>query len=84
MRTTLTLDPDVEAQLRQTKTRRGMRWKQLVNEALREGLSHLNEETADAAREPFKTREADLGRCRYDNLDNIAETLAVSEGEDHQ
>jgi hypothetical protein len=38
MRTTLTLDPDVAAKLRQEVRRRGATTKTVVNEALRSGL----------------------------------------------
>ncbi len=84
MRTTLTLDPDVEARLRQLQAKRRVRWKQLVNEALREGVCHLSEQGTESSNEAFETHEADLGRCRYDNLDNVAEVLAVAEGENYR
>lgn len=38
MRTTVTLDPDVEALLRRAMRRRGVSFKQALNQAVREGL----------------------------------------------
>ncbi|HEY7280408.1 MAG TPA: antitoxin [Actinomycetota bacterium] len=38
MRTTVTLDPDVEALVRRTMRERGLTFKQAVNLAIREGL----------------------------------------------
>ncbi len=32
-------------------------------------------------REPFRTRSVDLGRPRLTDIDNIAEALAIVEGE---
>ncbi len=86
MRATLTIEPDVAAQLRQMQMQRHEPWRTLVNEALREGLMRLREEedgTEDrTSGKPFQTREADLGQCRYNSIDNVAEVLAVAEGED--
>lgn len=39
MRTTVTLDPDVEARLRQTARERGQSFKAALNDAVRAGLS---------------------------------------------
>ena len=39
MRTTVTLDPDVEALLRRTMKKRGISFKAALNEAIREGLT---------------------------------------------
>ena len=38
MRTTITLDPDVEAQVRKVMRERGLSFKQAVNDAIRSGL----------------------------------------------
>ena len=79
MRTTLTLDDDVAAILKRlTKTRR-TRLKDLVNEALRRGLSSAT--TQPPAREPFRTTSVALGRCRPGTVDNVADALAAAEGE---
>ena len=80
MRTTLTLDDDVAIQLkRHLKTREG-RLKDVVNEALRRGLTDM--ETPPKPRKPFRTPTMDLGKPLIENMDNIAEVLAIAEGED--
>lgn len=79
MRTTLTLDDDVARLLERARKRRGTSLKQLVNEALREGLARL-----DAPRGPRKrhsTKAVSLGRCLVDNVDDVGEALAAADGE---
>ena len=78
MRTTLTLDDDVAVVLERLKRERGLSLKEVVNQALREGLHHLAEPTP---REPFVTPTLSLGRPLLNNLDDVAEALAASEGE---
>jgi hypothetical protein len=79
MRTTITLEDDVAASLKRLGKGRGLKFKELVNLALREGLKHL---IAPAKkRRVFQTRSVDLGSCRTANVDNVAEVLAVAEGE---
>ena len=56
-----------------------MRFKELVNLALREGLKHLS--APKKKRTCFRTRSVNLGSCRIGNIDNVAEVLAVAEGE---
>jgi len=72
MRTTLSLDDDVAAQLEQWRIREHLTFKQAVNSALRRGLNELNR---PKARKPFQTKPIDMGRCRFANLDNIWEVL---------
>ena len=80
MRTTLTLDSDVAALLRRTHGSRGGSFKALVNEALRQGLRRMSDPSPD--RSPcYRTPTADLGRCLHASLDDVAEVLAVAEGE---
>ena len=79
MRTTITLEDDVAASLKRLEKRRGMTFKVLINQALREGIKCM---VAPAKkRAAFRTRAVDLGSCRAANLDNVAEVLAVAEGE---
>jgi hypothetical protein len=80
MRTTLTIDDDVAAELDRLRRARDAKLKRLINEALRRGLRDMSAPAKEA--ESFRTRSMDLGRCLLDNLDNIAEVLAVAEGED--
>lgn len=80
MRTTLTLDDDVAALLRQALKRRGVTLKSVVNEALRRGL--LSDDKP--VRQSYRTKPVNLGRARITNLDNISEVLALAEGEFHR
>jgi hypothetical protein len=79
MRTTLTLDEDVAALLRRARQSRRATLKEVVNEALRQGLRQMTAPTPPSA--PYQTRTVSLGRCLVGDLDNIAEVLAVAEGE---
>jgi hypothetical protein len=79
MRTTITLEDDVAASLKRLGKGRGLKFKDLVNLALREGLKNLAK--PNKPRKLFRTRTVDLGSCRTANVDNIAEVLAVAEGE---
>jgi hypothetical protein len=78
MRTTLTLDDDVSAELDALRQHRGLSLKNAVNDALRRGLRAMTE--GDQPRPAFVTKTVDLGPARVP-LDNIAETLAAAEGE---
>lgn len=79
MRTTITLDDDVAATLERLRRSRDVGFKQIVNEALREGLKQLTARPRRRAR--YATRVVTLGRSRVGRLDNVAEALAVAEGE---
>lgn len=79
MRTTLTLDDDVAAMLERLRKARDASLKDVINEALREGLRRM--EAPPAKRRPFRTETVDLGRCLPGDVDNIADVLAVAEGE---
>lgn len=79
MRTTLTLDDDVAAALQKLLKSRDASLKDVVNQALREGLKQMA--TPPRRRAPMRTRAVSLGRCRIGNVDNVAEVIAVAEGE---
>lgn len=79
MRTTITLDDDVAAAIERLRKSRDVGLKQIVNEALREGLKQLMGRPRRRAR--YTTRVVALGRSRVGRLDNVAEALAVAEGE---
>jgi predicted transcriptional regulator len=79
MRTTLTLDDDVAAALERLRRARDAKLKDIVNEALRKGLSDLT--TRPKQREPSQTQVVELGRMRLPSIDNVSESLAVAEGE---
>jgi hypothetical protein len=78
MRTTLSLDDDVAAALERLRKNRDASFKELVNEALRQGLRQLDRKQR---RTRLRTRAVDLGRCRIGSLDDVAEALALGEGE---
>jgi hypothetical protein len=82
MRTTLTLDEDVAVQLRRLVTRRRQPFRQIVNEALRAGLAVLTARRTERP-EPYRIVPVSLGSPRLPNLDDVAEVLAVAEGESH-
>jgi hypothetical protein len=79
MRTTLTLDDDVAAMIERLRKCSGGRAKQIVNEALRRGLVQMA--SPKPARRSYRTPSTSLGRCLLGSLDDIAEVLAVAEGE---
>jgi hypothetical protein len=79
VRTTLSLDDDVAAQLERVRRTRGGSLKETVNAALREGLQRLEHPPARSQR--VYTRSVSLGRPRIGSIDNIAEVLAVVEGD---
>jgi hypothetical protein len=61
MRTTVTLDPDVERQLRNEVRRRGEPFKQVLNNAIRAGLK-----AARARPQPYRPLTFDMGVPRVD------------------
>lgn len=79
MRTTITLEEDVAASLKRFGKRRGLKFKVLVNEVLREGIKRMMPPAKK--RGEYRTRSVELGSCRAASVDNIAEVLAVAEGE---
>jgi hypothetical protein len=70
MRTTVTLDPDVEALLRREVRRRGEPFKQVLNNAIRAGLR-----AAKLRDEGFEPLVFDMGKPRVDLTK--AESLAA-------
>jgi hypothetical protein len=72
VRTTLSLDDDVAAQLEAWRAKQNLSFKQALNSALRCGLNELSR---PKARKPFRTKPIDMGSCRLANLDNIWEVL---------
>ena len=79
MRTTLTLADDVAALLGRARRRVGGSLKTVVNEALRRGLPELLEDHGSEPRK-FRTRTVDL-KPLVAEVDNVAEALALGEGE---
>jgi hypothetical protein len=81
MRTTLTLDKDVAARLEQTAKKRRLPFKTVVNDALRAGLSMIDQPAANTA---FRTVGFDLGQSLVGSLDDVHGVLARVEGEEHK
>jgi len=80
MRTTLTLDDDVAAEIERLRKARDASLKDVVNEALRLGVREM---AAPAKkRKPFRTRGVDLGELLIPSIDDVTEALAIAEGED--
>lgn len=79
MRTTLTIDDDVAAELERLQRERDMTLKELINDALRRGLREIRSPLR--RREPFRTPTYSSGGALIP-LDNVAEALARAEGED--
>ena len=61
MRTTVTLDPDVESMLRKEVRRSGEPFKQVLNDAIRAGLRSMNRRD-----EAFEPLTFDMGKPRVD------------------
>ena len=61
MRTTVTLDPDVESLLRKEVRRRGEPFKQVLNDAIRAGLRAMKRHG-----EPFEPLTFDMGKPQLD------------------
>jgi hypothetical protein len=81
MRTTLTLEPDVSAEIARRRRERGTSLKQEINELLREGLRRAE---IDARRtRPFQTPTLDAGEPLVP-IDDIGEALRIAEGEEHR
>ncbi len=80
MRTTLTLDNDIAVIIERLRRTGHQSLKEIINRALREGLKHLEAKPMPTA--PFRTETVSAGRCRIGDLTDIAEALAIAEGDD--
>ena len=79
MRTTLTLEPDVAAMVERERLERKSSLKDIVNEALRKGLTEARQPSRQTAN--YATPSVDLGQCLLASLDDVSEALAVAEGD---
>ena len=82
MRTTITLEDDVAAAIERRRRARDHSLKQEVNELLRVGLDHADEEPTD--RPGLQVEPWDAGECLVGSLDDISTVLAIAEGDDHR
>ncbi len=78
MRTTVTLDPDVERMLRTAMRERGLSFKQALNDALRAGLVQKN----DRPRRRFVQKTASLGAEQHFRWDKALAVAAALEDEE--
>jgi len=79
MRTTLTLDDDVAAWIERLRAETDASLKDVVNQALRLGLRALSE--PPEAGSAYETPGSSLGGCLLPSLDDVADALALGEGE---
>jgi len=78
MRTTLTLDDDVAAKLKAEQHRAGRTFREIVNEALRQGLASQRVTTK---RRSLRITARDLGELKPGlSLDNVVELIERAEG----
>lgn len=78
MRTTIVIDNDVSLQIERIAESQNRTKKEVIGELLRKGLAA---KPAPGKIKQFETKTVDLGKCRFPNMDNISEILAVAEGE---
>lgn len=76
MRTTLTIDDDVAALLKKEVRKSGQSFKQVVNQALRQGLTAAKQ----PARKPFKVKPWNLQPPPGLSFDNVQELLDALDG----
>ena len=81
MRTTVTLDDDVDALLQKEMRRTGKGFKHALNDAVREGLARRGEAARVA---PFVVEPRALGVIPGLDYANVAELLEVAEGPAHR
>ena len=79
-RTTLTLEDDVAARLRDAARRSGRPLKAVVNDAIRAGLDL----GASASRPPFRVEARSMGLRPGIDLDDISGLLERLEGPEHR
>jgi len=80
MRTTLSLDDDVAAKLKDLCRRTGESFKSAVNRVLRDGL---NARRVQKPEKPFRVEARALGLRPGVSLDNVAELLEQLDGPGH-
>lgn len=78
MRTTVTIDPDVESLLRRAIRERGLPFKQVLNAAIRDGLSKRNSQKPGR----FKMKTHRMGVARGVDLTRALQLAAEMEDEE--
>jgi hypothetical protein len=77
MRTTITLDPDVEVLVKKTMRERGNSFKETINDAIRAGLTHHKGKTAKFEQQTFS-----MGSEQNFRWDKALEAAALMEEEE--
>ena len=80
MRTTLTLEPDVDAAIRAARRHTGVPQKVVDGETLRRGLRDLSRESPQ--RTAYVTEPVDPGKPALVGVHSVYDMLAYAEGED--
>ena len=76
MRTTVTIDADVERRLREAMRARRLSFKEALNEAVRRGLDSWAPKTRG---KPFCTQAESMGVHPHLNYDNIGDLLELAD-----
>ncbi|HEX3809448.1 MAG TPA: CopG family transcriptional regulator [Rhizomicrobium sp.] len=77
MRTTLTLDDDVAVRLERLRKKRDASFKDIVNDAIRNGLEQI--EAKPQKRKPFRTKAVDLGPLLFPSVKEALQALDEEE-----
>lgn len=80
IRTTVSLDEDVIARLREASRLNGKPFRTMLNEAIRSGLTAMS---SGEQRKPFRIKSVNMGEPTM-NFDNVAELIERLEGESHR
>jgi hypothetical protein len=83
VRTTVTLEDDVAAELVKLQKARDESFKDTLNAVLRAGLASVRGKRPRSG-PAYRTEPVSLGSPRLKNLDDVSEALAFGEGEDHR
>ena len=78
MRTTVTLDPDVAARLKEEMRKKDVSFKEALNSSIRRGL----DSGRDTPRKPYKVRPAKMGARPGVNLDKALQLAGELEDEE--
>ncbi len=81
IRTTVTLDDDVVARLREESRARGVSFRKLLNDAIRSGLQGLR---APKPRRKFKMDSFKMGVVPGLDYNNVHALIDLAEGEQHR
>jgi hypothetical protein len=79
MRTTLTLEKDVAIALEKLQQKRDSSFKDVVNQALRQGIKAMN--ASDKPRKPFQTKGVDLGAPLFKTPQELKKLIAEMDDE---